>query len=384
MENITNLEDALNLIRALKVENASLNTQYLNYKSIFNETLDVVMITNGKEGIILEINKSCINQLGYQPHELVGKHFSYILEDPEEESRIIEDTKFYGTVLAEKRIKKKDGSVIFMDINLNTIDYGSNKVVMTTLRDVSERVKSELKLRQYSEALSDLNSSKDKFFSIIAHDLKSPFSGLLGLSQILCEELDEIGNTELKKYADEINNAAKFIFKLLQNLLEWSRLNTGKFDYAPVTVNLNNKISSIIQLLNLNAVNKKIDLHFSCPEELKVIADNNMLNSILQNLISNALKFTHEHGLVEVNASLVNDKAVICVKDSGIGIPEENLKKIFRVDKNISTLGTAKEKGTGLGLVLCKELVEKNNGSITAVSVLGEGTTFTVTLPAAF
>lgn len=384
MENITNLEDALNLIRALKVENASLNTQYLNYKSIFNETLDVVMITNGKEGIILEINKSCINQLGYQPHELVGKHFSYILEDPEEESRIIEDTKFYGTVLAEKRIKKKDGSVIFMDVNLNTIDYGRNKVVMTTLRDVSERVKSELKLRQYSEALSDLNSSKDKFFSIIAHDLKSPFSGLLGLSQILCEELDEIGNNELKKYADEINNAAKFIFKLLQNLLEWSRLNTGKFDYAPVTVNLNNKISSIIQLLNLNAVNKKIDLRFQCQEDLKVIADNNMLNSILQNLISNALKFTHEHGLVEVNASLATDKAVICVKDSGIGIPEENLKKIFRVDKNISTLGTAKEKGTGLGLVLCKELVEKNNGSITAESVLGEGTTFTVTLPAAF
>lgn len=384
MENITNLDDALSQIRALKEENSLIKSQFLNYKSIFNETLDVVMITNGKEGKILEINKSCIAQLGYQPEELIGRHFSYIFDDPEEESKIIEDTKFFGTVLAEKTIRKKDGSVIFMDVNLNTIDYGNNKVVMTTLRDVSERVKSELKLRQYSETLSDLNSSKDKFFSIIAHDLKSPFSGLLGLSQILCEELEELGNNDLKKYADEINNCAKFIFKLLQNLLEWSRLNTGKFDYAPVTINLKNKIDSIIQLLNLNASNKKIELRYSCPEDLKVIADNNMLNSILQNLISNALKFTHEGGLVEVTAALEKDKAEICIKDSGVGIPEENLKKIFRVDKNISTLGTAKEKGTGLGLVLCKELVEKNSGTIKAESKEGEGTAFTVTLPAAF
>ena len=357
----------------MRQNNAALASHLNDYKSIYNETLDVVMITNGREGKILELNKACINQLGYLPEELIGKHFSYILEDPEEEGKIIEDTKFYGTVLAEKRIRKKDGSTIYMDVNLNTIDYGSSKVVMTTLRDVSERVKSELKLRQYSEALRDMNMSKDKFFSIIAHDLKSPFSGLLGLSQILCEELDELGNPDLIKYSTEMNNSAKFIFKLLQNLLEWSRLNTGKFDYEPEKIDLQKKIESIIQLLKLNAANKNIELVYFCQPGVEIFADNNMINSILQNLISNAIKFTREYGIVEVTALLLKDKVMIKVKDNGIGIPEENLKKIFRVDKNVSTLGTAKEKGTGLGLVLCKELVEKNTGTISAESRVGEG-----------
>jgi len=378
------LEEANYKISSLQAENIKLNTLFNNYKSIFNDTLDVVMITDGKEGKILDINNSCINQLGYSPDELKGIHFSHILEDPEQEKTLLEDTRFFGMVLAERRIRKKDGSVCFMDLMLSNIEYNNSKVVMTILRDVSERVRAELKLREYSETLSDLNASKDKFFSIIAHDLKSPFSGLLGLSQILCEELDEMGNSELKKYADELNNSAKFIFKLLQNLLEWSRLNTGKFDYLPTEINLAKKFNSIYQLLNLNASNKGISLSLNAPDDIIVFADNNMLNSILQNLISNAIKYTNSEGTVEVNALRNDNMVIITVKDSGIGMPEDNLKKIFRVDKNISTPGTANERGTGLGLVLCKELAEKNKGSISAESRQGEGTTFTVTLPAVY
>lgn len=378
------LDDALLEISNLEEEKAAVTSRYRNYKSIFNETLDVIMITNGKEGKILEINKACISQLGYSPEELIGKHFSSLMEDPDEENNILENTKIFGTVLAAKRIKKKDGSFCFMDLTLNIIDYDKEKVVMTTFRDVSDRVRAELKLRRFSEQLTELNASKDKFFSIIAHDLKSPFTGLLGLSQILCEELDEIGNNYLKKYAEELNNSAKFIFKLLQNLLEWSRLNTGKFDYSPISIDLAKKIDSIVQLLKLNASGKKIDLRFNCAPDITVLADNNMLNSILQNLITNAIKFTREGGFVEISANLNVSSAVveISVMDNGIGIPEGTLKKIFRVDKNITTLGTAKEKGTGLGLVLCKELVEKNNGTISAISKEGAGTTFTVCLPA--
>jgi PAS domain S-box len=383
MESLKNeLELALEENKRLKEEKSLLYAKFWNYKAVFNDILDVVMITDGKEGKIIDINMASFPQLGYSPEELIGEHFSSILVDREHDANLLEETQIFGTVLAEKKIRKKDGTICFMDMTLNTVEYEKAKVVLTTFRDVSERVKTEKKLKLFTDQLAELNASKDKFFSIIAHDLKSPFFGLLGLSQILCSELKSIDREDLRKYAENVNDSAKFIYQLLQNLLEWSRINTGKMEYQPEKFQMCNKIENIVKLLNFNAAEKKIALQYICPQYLTVYADVNMLNSILQNLISNAIKFTREGGLVEVTAFEDKDKTIIKVKDNGVGIPQQKLEKLFRIESTGSTLGTSKERGTGLGLILCKELVGKNNGSISVESIINEGTTFTVVLPA--
>ncbi|MFA6597098.1 MAG: PAS domain S-box protein [Ignavibacteriaceae bacterium] len=231
--------------------------------------------------------------------------------------------------------------------------------------------------------LKELNSSKDKFFSIIAHDLRSPFHALLGMSDLLATEVDEFSREEIKKFAGEMNNSLKNQFKLLENLLEWSRLQTGKVQYAPVKINLSEKVSDIIALLAGNALKKNITVINLVLPGVILFADTNMLQSILQNLIANAIKFTKPGGNIQVSTKQNNDMVKIFIKDSGVGISKESLQNIFRTDSTVTTLGTENERGTGLGLLLCKEMIERHGGNISVESELEKGTTFSFTLPKA-
>ncbi|MFA4924956.1 MAG: PAS domain S-box protein, partial [Ignavibacteriaceae bacterium] len=232
--------------------------------------------------------------------------------------------------------------------------------------------------------LKELNASKDKLFSIIAHDLRSPFQASLGLSELLATEVDAFSREEIKKFSVEMNNSLKNQFKLLENLLEWSRLQTGRMQYAPVTINFKEFVNDVFALLAGNALKKNIILANLVFQNTVLFADANMLQSILQNLIANAIKFTKHGGDIRVLAKHEGNEMIkIFVQDTGVGITKENLLKIFRTDSTVTTKGTENEKGTGLGLLLCKEMIERHGGTISVESELEKGTTFSFTLPKA-
>lgn len=244
-----------------------------------------------------------------------------------------------------------------------------------------ERKRTAEKLNHFTEELREANQSKDKFFSIIAHDLKSPFQGLLGYSQILANEFDTLSEEEIKVFISSIDELSNSAFKLLQNLLDWSRLQTGKMVFYPEWLNLLVELHPTLTLVKQTAVKKEISLSYSIDSNLFLTADKNMLTTVVRNLISNAIKFTKPGGEVRINSRLIDGNVEFSVSDTGIGIRKEDIDKIFRLDKSISTRGTANEEGTGLGLLLCKEMIQQHKGKIWIESEFGKGTTFYFTIP---
>ena len=232
-----------------------------------------------------------------------------------------------------------------------------------------------------NDKLKELNASKDKFFSIIAHDLKNPFSSIIGLSGILKEEI-KTGNPDMNAECVElINVSAVQALKLLENLLEWAKSQTGNLSFKPVPIKLGELFNEEYILLHEMAIGKNIELISSIPESIVITADRNMIKTVLRNLVSNALKFTYKNGKVEVNAIVEDDHAVISVTDNGTGMSKAIIEKLFRIDVNLSTNGTEDEKGTGLGLFLCKDFIEKHGGKIRVESEPRKGSTFKFTLP---
>lgn len=238
-------------------------------------------------------------------------------------------------------------------------------------------------LKDSEAALLELNTTKDKFFSVLAHDLRSPFTGLLGMSEYLADSYEMIPKDELKDITESIFTTTQKIYNLLNNLLEWSGFQMGKIDNCPSIIDLNSIVTECIDLQIHNAESKEIFIINEINESIKVYADLNMLSTILRNLISNAIKFTKPGGRVILYASTNARFAEIKVKDTGIGMEKDVMDRIFRLDSKYSTLGTAGEEGTGLGLVLCRELIKKNNGEIFVNSEVKKGTEFVFTLPLA-
>jgi len=232
------------------------------------------------------------------------------------------------------------------------------------------------------QELHDLNATKDKFFSIIAHDLKGPLQVLLSGSRLLTNRINDMDKLQISDIATEMQANTKKLFELLENLLQWARIQMGKVEIIPQSMNLNLLVRKWVELLNEQAGQKEIEISNKIAADLQIMADRNMTESVIHNIIANAIKFTNTGGQIEVLAWPQNGNIEIVVKDNGIGISEKTLKKLFGLEENISTAGTKGEKGTGLGLILCKEFVEKNQGSIWIDSKLGQGTEVHVTLPA--
>ncbi len=237
------------------------------------------------------------------------------------------------------------------------------------------------KLNQREKELQKINSNKDKFFSIISHDLRSPFTSLLGFSEFLLNEIDELSKEEIKEFAENIYKSASGTFSLLENLLQWSRLQTSKIEFVPEKYSLTEHLNRICEIYKINALQKNINLITNIEEGLEVYADQNMVETVMRNLLSNAIKFTPRNGLITVTAKNRSKDVEVIVADTGIGIEKEKLQKLFVIGENVSTEGTENEKGTGLGLILCKEFVETNNGKLTVKSKPGKGTEFKFTLP---
>jgi signal transduction histidine kinase/streptogramin lyase len=229
--------------------------------------------------------------------------------------------------------------------------------------------------------LNELNASKDKFFSIIAHDLKNPFNIIIGFSEMMKESVKLNDSATFYEYAVMINTSANQTLRLLENLLEWANSQRGKLSFIPVPINLKELITEEFVMIEEMAIGKNIELKSLVDDSLTIVADTNMIRTILRNLITNAVKFTHKGGQVMVNAVTYNNQLEVAVSDTGIGMSGETMAKLFRIDGNLSTRGTENEKGTGLGLFLCKEFVEKHNGKIWVESEEGKGSTFKFLLP---
>lgn len=238
-------------------------------------------------------------------------------------------------------------------------------------------------LSQKSKELQEANATKDKFFSIIAHDLKSPFTGLLGYSQILTEEYDSLDRDEKLKTIGYLKNLIERVYSLIENLLDWARIQTGRIEISPEIISLRKEVQEILYLLNANVEIKKLSLSNEIADTILVNADKNSFKSIIQNLVSNAIKFTNTSGAITISAKEKDDFIEIVVSDNGVGIAPDILQKIFILETRHTTKGTASETGTGLGLLLCKELAELNGGSIAIESNIDLGTSICITLPKA-
>lgn len=236
-------------------------------------------------------------------------------------------------------------------------------------------------LRESEKNLMELNATKDKFFSIISHDLKNPFSSLLSISELMVENFDDSDQDDHRTGFSKINQSVKHLLDLLENLLTWSRSQRGRIRYEPVRFNLSNLIQENLNLHRLSAEKKGILLQPNGDEAVFAYGDRNMINSVVRNLMTNAVKFTDRDRKVEIKIDSQENIIEVSVMDEGIGIPEEYIDKLFRIDEKYKTNGTAGEKGTGLGLIICREFVEKNGGEITVKSRPGVGSTFSFTLP---
>jgi len=256
-----------------------------------------------------------------------------------------------------------------------------NNVLEEKLNKQNKEIKiNKDKIELQRKELEEVNLTKDKFFTIIAHDLKSPFNTVIGLSELLLQRYESYNNEKIKFFIEQINKHSNNTYELLENLLQWARSQTGKLLVKPEKICLYTIINKIISLYSEKTNKKGIVITNNIDTDTNVFADNNMTNAIIRNLVSNSIKFTSGNGKINISSKTSDNVVVICVSDTGIGIPEENIEKLFKIDSNISTQGTDREMGTGLGLIITKEFVEKNGGKIWVVSKENEGTSFYFTL----
>lgn len=253
-----------------------------------------------------------------------------------------------------------------------------NKGLLAKQEKVEELNK---KLVESEKNLIEINKTKDHFFSIISHDLRSPFASIVSFSRIIKRDIDNLSKEELQELTNELDKSVIKINNLLDNLLQWSRSQTGKIRYKPNYFNLKEIITDNLNLFSSNAKDKNIELKEYVDEGIEAWADIDMCDTIIRNLLSNALKYTHSKGKIGIGASVAGDMVEVSVTDTGIGISESDQEKLFRIDKLHSTFGTNDEKGSGLGLLLCKEFVEKQGGKMSLTSSPGKGSTFSFTIP---
>ena len=277
---------------------------------------------------------------------------------------------------------------IVLSILINIFEY-SRKVAYTeylsNLDIIKEKnedlVSAKEKAEKNKAQLEELNATKDKLFSIIAHDLRSPFNSILGFSSLLIDEKKESSSEIHFKYLSSINSSANNTLILLDNLLNWAKSQTGQINFEPEKIALTSVIYKIIELVNSTADLKNISLSHDPSGEIEIYTDENMLMTVLRNLTSNAIKFTKPGGNIKIFAISKQKQVEITVSDDGVGMNKETINKLFKIDTNYTTTGTAREKGSGLGLLLCKEFVEKLGGNIWVESEEGKGSDFKFTLP---
>jgi signal transduction histidine kinase len=330
--------------------------------------------------------------------QILFTQYSDSMQLSEKTSQIANLEKQYETEKKEAQIKQLQAKQELLSIQLQKnrqlklFGFVSVFLLLLAVLFVSmryvDKVKSNKLLAQKNKTIEEnaqelrkINASKNKFFSIIAHDLKNPFHTLMGYSYLLSESYDQFNDQKRRKFATDINQSATNIFRLLQNLLEWSHTQTGRLVVAPREIELNHIIRNSSGVLLSQAELKNITLKIDCNDNLFIYADPQMIETVLRNLVSNAIKFTPANGNIELTACKTGDFVEVCINDTGIGISEEDIENLFKIDSKVKRKGTNNEDGSGLGLILCKEFITRNNGNIWVKSSLGKGSSFFFSIP---
>lgn len=358
---------------------------------LLDSTAEAIFATD-VNGVCFMANQACAKILGYDGidsfikknmHNLIHHSHRDGSSYPIESCEILVAVKTNSKLHRDEDIFwKSDGTPLEVEYWSHPI-HKTDKIIgaVVTFIDITDRIKAQQKIHQYNEELKSLNASKDKFFSVVAHDLRSPFHGLLGLSEIMVDEFDSLVKSDIKNYMINIHKTIKNVYKLIENLLEWSRLQSGKMSFSPAKLNFCQILENVQQVLMGVSSLKGIKILNHVQKNIFVSADEKMITSVLQNLITNSIKFSNPKSEIEVTAELSEDYLKVSIRDNGIGMDEEMISKLFTLDQSVTTTGTAQEKGTGLGLILCHEMIEKHDGKIWAESKKGYGTTFHFTLP---
>jgi len=332
-------------------------------------------------------------------YHILCTQYSDSLNQKEKYEKIVNLEKQYETKKKENEILKLNAKHELTEIQLRKnkqlkqLGYVTALLLLLfvffMLKKYYDKIKSnhllEEKNRQIEQSeqeLRQLNAAKNKFFSIIAHDLKNPFHTVMGYSYLLSKDYERFSETERRKFAVDIYQSTNNIFRLLQNLLEWSKAQTGRLKYMPTEIEFGRILEISVSVLRTLAEQKKIQLILSYRDNLQVFVDPLMVETVLRNLINNAIKFTPENGFIEITAEQIENQVRINVIDNGVGISEEDINNLFQIDSKVKRKGTNDEDGSGLGLILCKEFVDKNNGTLWVESIPGKGSTFSFTIPA--
>jgi len=349
---------------------------------IFENTSEAIFFTE-PDGKINFVNNEAIKIFGYTNEEfqLIGRN-GIIDKNDKRFELALEERKRNGIFKGELNYKRKDGSIFPSETTSNIYANGKGDIISSIIiKDISERKHVERIIQLQNQELTKLNSDKDRFMSILAHDLRSPFSSILGFSDLLIKNISTYDIDKIEKQVKVINNVAQNTFNLLEDILLWTRSQSGNLPFEPSELDFKICCYEAIEILKINANNKNITINYVETEKNVVYADINLLNTILRNLISNAIKFTNIGGNVNIYAKQNSASIIITVSDNGIGISPKILAKLFDATQIVTTMGTDNEKGTGLGILLCKEFVEKHGGKIWVESEVGKGSEFKFTLP---
>jgi PAS domain S-box-containing protein len=371
-----------------------LNDKQKKFSYIVQNLNDVIWITD-EDGKFTFLSPSAVKWLGYSEKEFNSLSIPEIVL-PEYRQTTIEQIQKRkeeerqgiktGDIEFIIPLVTKSGKVIPSEIKASSVyDSFSNFIGLAGVtRDVTLRVKAEQNLLESEKHLKETVAAKDKFLSIIAHDLKGPFSALVGLTELLLEKHDKMNSDSRNEIINAVYQSCVRTYGLLENLLAWSAIHTGRKRLDQVSFVIQDAININIELLSEVFKRKNIKVVFNKLLRTQVHADIDMVNTVIRNLLSNALKYTFPQGTIEIKVSDSSiDLVNISIKDTGIGISNSNIEKLFKIDLSFSTPGLENERGTGLGLILCKEFVEKNGGQIWVKSVPGVGSEFSFTLPVA-
>lgn len=354
------------------------------YRRLFEAAKDGILILDADNGQIVDANPFIIEMLGYSLDELLGKELWDIglFKNISDSKDAFTELKNKGYIRFEDLpLETKKGKPINVEFVSNVYLVDLKKVIQCNIRDITQRRQAEIKLKESEVRLRELNATKDKFFSIIAHDLKNPFMAILGFSDLLVEKISDKDYESIEEYINIIRNSSQQVLSLLTNLLQWASSQTGKIKFNPEMIEIGALINEVTQLSGGAARQKSITISKKLPPNFLIFADKSMISTTLRNLISNAIKFTNPDGKIIISAIKKQDELLITISDNGIGMNKETLKRLFEIEDGYSSRGTQNEPGTGLGLILCKEFVTRHKGKIWAESQPGKGSRFHFTIP---
>jgi len=331
---------------------------------------------------IIWANQTAAKSANRTIDEMVGLHCYQIWATPH---KFCDNCPSHKAITSKKKehilINTPDGRV-WDESGEPIFDENGNLIgIVEIAQDITDRVRAEQILKDSEKQLRELNETKDKFFAILAHDLRSPFNSILGFSELLIKNIRNYDIDKIESYVTIINQMSVKTFNLLEEILLWAKSQAGKLPFEPEKMNFAEICNDVIFSLKENAELKQISITCLNTRQIYLEADYNMLNTILRNLISNAIKFTNTGGRINVSCEIIDNKAIITVSDNGVGIDATDYSKLWEISSSRTKIGTANEKGSGFGLILCKEFIEKHGGKIWVESEVGKGSDFKFTLP---